>query len=511
MVSLNKLMLIPTPKHGYQPVYQRTFNVRADPSTVNTLSNIMGQNYMHLGIDNFPKNVVANELSDVISLSKFPQGNKAVGIENGWGTQRFRFLLETEEVSNGQSIVSYIQGYTSHADVSMSGIIDPRMVFYINSISIMYKHISPDGRLIVTPAYEFNVVSNKEQPGDNYTYELNSIDPGFTKLIRPKDIVEDLAITDQFGDFGNILNTTGSINLDVHTSNRLNNNGIQYLTKTMNGYMEGKSLAGITHDDRDILRNASNQLNELNVSKVGFIRDIAHLTHIVQATSFDLGLLEMMDPTIGQRTTTINPNTSDAVISNLGGAGVQSFLDSEVTEQTLAPSIETMKVAEFMFGVTGIMAETMLSSIAFSITNNSGQLTIIPTNASSLIDGLDVVPYFDRALKHIRIILGPKLTDNNQTLIELHADISLVGDSKIGISVNGGPVIIYRYPIFADSLFVPVITDSATKEEISGNFRVLFDATSGVTGSEFQVDTMNAAAMPAMTQAYNTNMNYNYM
>ena len=275
--------------------------------------------------------------------------------------------------------------------------------------------------------------------------------------------------------------------------------------------MEGKSLAGITHDDRDILRNASNQLNELNVSKVGFIRDIAHLTHIVQATSFDLGLLEMMDPTIGQRTTTINPNTSDAVISNLGGAGVQSFLDSEVTEQTLAPSIETMKVAEFMFGVTGIMAETMLSSIAFSITNNSGQLTIIPTNASSLIDGLDVVPYFDRALKHIRIILGPKLTDNNQTLIELHADISLVGDSKIGISVNGGPVIIYRYPIFADSLFVPVITDSATKEEISGNFRVLFDATSGVTGSEFQVDTMNAAAMPAMTQAYNTNMNYNYM
>ena len=174
-------MLIPTPKHGYQPVYQRTFNVRADPSTVNTLSNIMGQNYMHLGIDNFPKNVVANELSDVISLSKFPQGNKAVGIENGWGTQRFRFLLETEEVSNGQSIVSYIQGYTSHADVSMSGIIDPRMVFYINSISIMYKHISPDGRLIVTPAYEFNVVSNKEQPGDNYTYELNSIDPGFTK------------------------------------------------------------------------------------------------------------------------------------------------------------------------------------------------------------------------------------------------------------------------------------------------------------------------------------------
>ena len=190
---------------------------------------------------------------------------------------------------------------------------------------------------------------------------------------------------------------------------------------------------------------------------------------------------------------------------------MQSFLDSEVTEQTLAPSIETMKVAEFMFGVTGIMAETMLSSIAFSITNNSGQLTIIPTNASSLIDGLDVVPYFDRALKHIRIILGPKLTDNNQTLIELHADISLVGDSKIGISVNGGPVIIYRYPIFADSLFVPVITDSATKEEISGNFRVLFDATSGVTGSEFQVDTMNAAAMPAMSQAYNTNMNYNYM
>ena len=164
-----------------------------------------------------------------------------------------------------------------------------------------------------------------------------------------------------------------------------------------------------------------------------------------------------------------------------------------------------------MFGVTGIMAETMLSSIAFSITNNSGQLTIIPTNASSLIDGLDVVPYFDRALKHIRIILGPKLTDNNQTLIELHADISLVGDSKIGISVNGGPVMIYRYPIFADSLFVPVITDSATKEEISGNFRVLFDATSGVTGSEFQVDTMNAAAMPTMTQAFNTNMNYNYM
>ena len=47
----------------------------------------------------------------------------------------------------------------------------------------------------------------------------------------------------------------------------------------------------------------------------------------------------------------------------------------------------------------------------------------------------------------------------------------------ISISVNNGPYILFRYPVFADSTFAPVISNAATKEDTKSAFENLFDAT----------------------------------
>lgn len=488
---LKKLTLIPTPKNGYQPVYQRSYDVHATTEDIGTLQDILSQKYMNIGLTDIPKNVLANTLGDVVGLSKYPQGHSPVAIVNGWNTQRFKFILEIETELNGQIEVSVIQGYTSHADVSMSGLVDPNMILYINSITIMRKHISPDGRLIVTPAYQYNVITDNS--GANGRYEFSELDDNFNRLIRPKDIIEEIANDSYyFGDsVGTVINTTGNITLDSHTSDRANNSPVSYLAKTINGYLAGKTLTEHTHDQRDVLRAASNQVNEATLPRTSvFVNELFKITHVVQATMFTIGTLELMDPNIGAKTVMLNPNTYHPYQEARDN---MNFLDTDITASTLSPSVEVLKATELMFNVNSIMADKLLAEVSFSITNETGQLVLIPTDGVSFIDGLAVEVMLDKVAKHIEVFAGPSLTDYGNTLITAFVRSSLIGDSTVGISVNGSPLTVFRFPAFADSLFVPVVTDAATRNDVTSQMGILFDAASGINGSEYPVTTGFAA------------------
>ena len=140
-----------------------------------------------------------------------------------------------------------------------------------------------------------------------------------------------------------------------------------------------------------------------------------------------------------------------------------------------------------------LSSKRILYSYASPLTNETGQLVLIPTDGVSFIDGLAVEVMLDKVAKHIEVFAGPSLTDYGNTLITAFVRSSLIGDSTVGISVNGSPLTVFRFPAFADSLFVPVVTDAATRNDVTSQMGILFDAASGINGSEYPVTTGFAA------------------
>lgn len=477
MLSLVKLTLIPTRKEGYQNVYQRSFDVTARADDIATVERLLSSP-TQMGNQNLSNVAIANELTNVVTLSTMPTGRKPIDIPNGWGTERLRFLLEVEEDKQGIVEVSYIQGYTDYSDLSSSGLIDPNMKFYINSISIVDKIFTQTGVKIV-PSRQFNVITDNKGVS-----RFQEVDNANDRLIRPKDIMEDMLTIQMYGaDFPNIINTTGNISCGVHTNSKVNNDPISYLSKTMNGFIKGKSLSSISHETNDVLRTASANLSEPEISRVGFIQALHAITHVIQATVFDARVLETMDPTIGSRTFLIPAKNSTASYCETPHQSMINFMDSNDTCEMLNPTVENLKAASIVFSVNSMMADNLLSRIDLSLTNNTynGQLVVTPLNGSSLMDGIDQVACLERTCNQIELLLGPSLTDRGQTIITAYVSSELIGDTTISISVNNGPYVLFRYPVFADSTFAPVISNAATKEDTKSAFDTLFDATYNIS------------------------------
>ena len=473
MLSLVKLTLIPTRKEGYQNVYQRSFDVNARANDLETVERLLSTP-TQMGNSKLSNVAIANELSNVVTLSTMPTDRKPINIANGWGTERLRFLLEVEEDKQGVVEVSYIQGYTEYSDLSMTGKIDPNMKFYINSICVVNKIFTPAGVSIV-PSRQFNVITDNRGVST-----FQEVDNGNDRLIRPKDIMEDILTMQMYGDnFTNIMNTTGNIHCGVNTNSKVNNDPINYLSKTMNGFLKGKSLSSLSYETNDVLRTASANLPEPEISRVGFIQALHAITHVIQATVFDAHDLETMDPTIGSRTFLIPAKNSTNSYCETTQQTMANFMDSEITCETLNPTVENLKAANIVFSVNSMMADNLLSRIDLSLTNNTydGQLIVTPLNGYSLMDGVDQVACLERTCNQIEALLGPSLTDRGQTIITAYVSSELIGDTTISISVNNGPYILFRYPVFADSTFAPVISNAATKEDTKSAFENLFDAT----------------------------------
>lgn len=472
MTRINRLTCI-TIDNGYRNMYQRAYNVHASNNDILNLENIMQNTPISDGSYSIAKTTVANTLANVVNLETIPHNRTPVFIPNGWSTPRLRFILEVEDEINGQCKVSIISGYTEYSDLSMSDHIDPNMKFYINNISVMYKTILADGSIRYMPSQHFNVMADMF---GNMQYE--ELDSYGNKLIRPKDVVEDMLATNEFGNsYANVINTTGTITSNnVHTSSKVNNNSVGYLTKTIDAYLTGKRLASVSHSDLDILKEASAQVTEPNIYSIGFIKLLSNLTHSTNVVSFTLNNLAQLDPTVSNRVTLITHNTG------YGYRDVNVLSNVTDSEDILNPTIETMKVSELVFSVGSIMVENLFDKLGFSISNASGQLVVIPTTAASILQTYGVPAniinnYINRAMTAISTLLCPKLTDNGATLVELHYSSELSGDTVVSISLNGQMPIVYRYPTFADSLFTPVVTNSATKDDVSSTFQLLFDAT----------------------------------
>lgn len=465
-VSVKRLLLVATRKN-YQDVYQRSYNLNANIGTLNKLEAV----FSNAGVNNnaaITDNMLAQYVPEIIGLSHNPIG--IAQIPNGWGTQRVRFMLEVESLVNGMTLVSYIQGFSEYYDPSLSGHIDPNMKFYINSVTNVVRMIDPaNGVYKTVPKNTLNVVT--DLAGGSKYEEIDSPHEDL-KLLRPRDIVEDISALDMYSaDTDSILNTTGVVGATNETSNRENNDPIKYLSKTINSYIDSKNVSSMTSDPSDILKNAAGLLTETNLMSIPFIYALHSVTGEFTPTTFTMNIMQLIDPGIQTKTNLID-NVNDIIAPSYN-----TMLDSDFTADMLNPTVETIKASNISQTINSIMLDCMLSSLDISFTNSGGQPVVVVSDAKSFIEGIDITSYVNRAVSRVKTILMPQITDSNQTIIEVFLHSDILGDTNISVSVNLQSAEVYRFPTFADSLYVPVIGNNQSKAGTVQDFANMFELT----------------------------------
>lgn len=465
MIRIKNFILVPTRNGGYKDMYNRSFTLNVNNNTINTLSDMFYQQGV-VRNNKLSEYALVNNVPNIMSLSPTVDGR--TNIIHGWGTQRLRFLMEVEStMSDGSTTsISYIQGFSAYYDPSISGRIDPNMSFFINSITTVNRIVEPAyNRVITRPLSCFNVISNNQGMGEYHA------SPETMKLIRPNDIVNDmyaLHVFDSNNGNGTLVNHSNDYaRNEVFTSNRTNNNPLTHFTKTINGFIAGRSEASIGHDTSNILDIASNVLAESNVMAIPFIQAMFSLTNNPNSSTFTLNDLSRLDPNLSINITANNTNTG---IRN-------TVLDSSHTEDLFKQNLETTLATLLAEAVSSTLIDNLLSVFHFTATNITGVPVVAITNFRSFVTGIDTIPFSNRVKQHIESIIYPMITNGNMTVVDLVMSCDILGDTMVSISINTAPPVLYSFPTFADSLSSPVITTDTNKQMMSNDFSDVMDMT----------------------------------
>lgn len=463
-VTIKNFIMIET-HEDYKDVYSRSININADNNAVNGLRNLLDKD---LQIHDITSMEISNFVNGAASLSSVPafQAN----IPNGWQNKRYRFMLAVSLYDGISEDISYIQGFTEFADPSISGYIDPNMIFYINSITSVMKVYNPStNKFFTRPKRSFNVISDM---ANGYQYEeIES--PNSLKLIRPVDVMNKIHILNHMAGEYNVIDTTGTLQ-NTTVSARNNADPSTYLAKTLNGFLEAKSSIDNTADTVSLYRNSlsSSFIREGTLVDDIFIKALYNATNIINPTSFTLNILATIDPDVNNKGKIIN---RDAVY---GGTVEGVLANVSDTAETYDASIETIKAANVLHSMNSMLIDNMITKLSVSFTNESGPVpTVIVTDINTFIDTPDLMTLDMKVKQHIRSVLMPSLTDNGYTAIRVLFVTDLLGDTNISISVNHGPDVIYRYPAYADALYSPVISTRDNMQTLVEDVQNLMDAT----------------------------------
>lgn len=468
-VLIKRLYLIPT-KKSYQDVYRRSYTLNVDYNTLNSLENL----FAHSGVGSngsISDVAVAKNIPNIMSMSSGV--NSQAGIAYGWGTQRLRYIMEVESDMNGTKLVSYLQGYSEYHDPSITGKIDPHMKFFINSITNVTVMRDPmTGAPLTRPLASFNVISDNQ---GNTRYDEIANEDTNLKLIRPNDIIDNLYNLEMYGsnDQTTTINYADRFSGNTNVSDRANNNPLKHFTKTVNSFITARALSDVGHDNHDILRTASNTVSESNILSTPFIATLYNLTGVPDTTTFTLDMLERVNPDISTRVYISDINTELAVVGN-------TILDTEHTEVLYGRNIETVIATTVAQSVSSMLIENLMSEMDFSMTNATGNIITVVSNARSFIDGIDLTGYVNKVRARLEHVLFPEISQNGMIMIEMFIHSDVLGDTAISIGLNGNPHTVYRFPTFADSLYNPMISDSANKDMMAEDFGTVMDSSYNV-------------------------------
>ncbi len=471
--QIRVLRFLITETGTYNPMYRRSYHTEMDAGTLMAIeekvSNAKRITPQMLGglADRF---VLPSAAPEQMQLGDGRQVSRQLIIPGmPWNERRLRFMLEVEtDYGVGGRITEIVQGYSDHLGVTNTGVIDPNMEFYVNSVLKVRKQTenTPFGaKSIFNVTEAAHVLMNPNQSGQLYNTDV-------TERMRPEDIFAamDRQAYNNIGSFIDERTVQGAVPV---LSPRKNGIPTNYLSQIMEGYqnaiIDPSNNAG---NSMDYLSAARGYAASEPIQHDAFMKAIANIRKVPISNSFTFKDLFSLDPNIQHHTKyarTVAPQIT--VQSNFvglsqanpwdmphqaGNSGVQSWEASDGATH-----------AAVILGnsVPGLLMDLALTGIHFTSTNrNLGDMSIPSGGMNTKVGNWESFSDFDMT-NHIRAFISRfereimyGISSFNQMDYWVEMKVDLLGETWIKISINNGPFIWYNQPSFADALAVPVLT-----------------------------------------------------
>lgn len=387
----------------------------------------------------------------------------------------YRFFIEVELSTKFGNVKGlYMQGYTSHDGVTPNGSIDPRMVFYINSVVETFKTVvqTPMGNYLNEQIGDVYQILRKEGLVYIDQQMVNMQQPAATwsqgiYMQRPYDIyniAEDSLLKSQYAQYNVISTRTSISNMKVsETNNRKNNQPLNYLSNVIdNSLASYSSMDPMAPDPSSELRHAySMRTNEVGVKSNAFLSYMAsmagygnQLNNPVLNGAFDHAQLSTCFNYIDSVTELFNINSR---LTDTSTPDTGEYWSSNTIEAATAFSI--------INAASSIASDSLLTSVKFTCDNIS-LITREPNfqfidAPKSFITGASIEALMQRFADKIMYEVFTSHTYSNTMNAWMEVHIDLLGTSKINISMNNQPAIWFTLPSFADSAFTPNISTNS--------------------------------------------------
>lgn len=455
-LEIRRLVIRPT-EFYYETPYQRSMRLNANENNVSKLRNAMS-----IGgqiVKTVTPHSMSSKLSGVFELNALPSTDLGK-IENGWSSHRLLFLLQVRHHTSipGSYYDYYIQGYTDGYDPSvLSGRLDEYQAYNMNTITTVSTTKDPvDGKLYSNIVETYNIINKKVTEHTNFS-EFDILNNNGYSAIRPEDLLADIstyAMTEG-NPAVNHHSAVGHITGSVMTSAKSNNNPTHYGSKILNAHVMGRNMTSIGEvDPFSAYDTAASLTAESTIHDNPFVYKLYEMTGSPDVIHFTLNQLRLITPHLPQVTTVCQPGE---IISEQD-INKPIIMDSNVTENMLNSTYETLTVQEIISSTSAVMSENYLTELSFGVkidmTSLHDKYIVTPTSANSMIENLDIRGYIERVKVFIASNLIPKISEQGQIWMELYCHIDIFGSSTVSITtVNTKTPVLYRMPEFASSLY----------------------------------------------------------
>ena len=479
-MEIRKLVLVEI--GNYQDQYIRSYTMDTNYEDVKRLSNVVEKTISEGRIMVNP-NDIANSMSNIMLPSQVPL--MKVDIPYGWKEKRYRFIMEIVNPAPGGfgELVTYIQGYTEFPGAMIKGnnaLVDESMKFFINSVIVLNRQYDRNtGILISRVIKHLNIIhlhsGGIEIQDTTHEHNLPYTNNSNFSVARPEDILTNIVVQDGYSDIDvdikmdSILTSPTDINSDITIPSI-------HIANTISGYLKSYMISGISYNDSDILGQASSitKSNTRLDNNNQFFEKIMTLHNYQDDNWFTFSDLKMINPDVDSRT--------EIYTASAGVVEVSAY-NTENGEEMYKPTVENRIVTTAVESIASLLTKYMLSSIDLSITNATGNPVIAVLDAKTFVEGINVPIYAEKVRIAFETYIFPTISFNNEALIEMYMNVSILGESYIKLSFNGNPFIVYRIPTFADSTFNPLIITNQGLNQISSGYKQLLDEVSVVATS----------------------------
>lgn len=449
--SLRVIQLVLVETGTYNPQYRRPYVTQINGSTLNGIvTDIVSQHGNKLD-----SSVLARHAGNILIPSANPECEAFV--PNGWSTPRIRFSLTLECMYTvGGKIRIHIQGYTEYADLSYNNKIDPRMQFFINSITtttfaqqvtqfgaIEVESVRDCSHLLVNPQ-----ASNIMNPSNNMAYSM-----------RPQDVFGTMQhghVNDAASFYGSemMLDTRCILRGTPTKSNRKNALSSSYVCGMVNSYTNSLMSSNFENTESEVLGKAMGVVGEDSPMTDPFLNAIMGIMGNNQiSNTFTYGDLNRLDPNTDRLTNVVRHNNSQ-----MGG------LHQYGQTAHWGGADRLTHAATFIaHAVPSIMSSMGVTSYSFIASNNSNTPLVITSALKSIGQTGEMTALHAAIESRIAFEVCNIISYNNQSRFEMTVNCNIFNDTTIDISIDNSGISRFVAPTFGDSSYCPVVTNSVQR------------------------------------------------